>query len=62
MYVPEEIVEKLQPHQSNFEGTDTSNRWQLVPDLQGLGGYLPAFKLESLDLALTRFFYFVLPC
>jgi hypothetical protein len=39
MYVPEEIVEKLQPHQSNFEGTDTSDRWQLVPDLQGLSGY-----------------------
>jgi hypothetical protein len=55
------IVESFNLIKANFEETDTSNRWQLVPDLQGLGGHYQ-LQLENLDLALTSFFYFVLPC
>jgi hypothetical protein len=61
MYVPEEIVENFNLIKAIFEGTDTSNRWQLVTDLQGLGGYhqLQTGKSRS---STHKVFYFVLPC
>jgi hypothetical protein len=45
------IVESFNLIKANFEETDTSNRWQLVPDLQGLGGHYQ-LQLENLDLGV----------
>jgi hypothetical protein len=49
MYVPEQIVENFNLIKAIFEGTDTSDRWQLVPDLQGVGGY---YQLQNWKISI----------